>query len=117
MIGAITLDVFHTEVGVFKSDKSRVKFLRKKGLTEIPANDHACFASSHMDAGPDGRAWFSMVIKPEANDATRAHECVHIADFLMDRFGIPTDVSNTEVRAYLVGKLFGDLQDMMEEQK
>lgn len=114
MIGVIHLDVFHTQVGVFKRDKDRIKFLRKRGLTEILEGGESCFASAHKDIGPSGQAWFSMVIKPEANTSSHAHECVHIADFLMDHMGVPTDVTNTEIRAYLVGKLFGDLQDLME---
>lgn len=109
----IHLDIFHLEVGVFTSDKDRRKFLRGQGI-EAEKHSNAAFASAHMDVDPNGRAFFSMVIKPEATKATWAHECVHIADFVMDRLGIPTDVSNTEVRAYIVGRLFAGLQEVLE---
>jgi hypothetical protein len=54
-----------------------------------------------------------MVIKPKATKATWAHECVHIADFVMNRLGIPMGVRNTEIRAYLVARLFAGLEEMM----
>jgi len=67
-----------------------------------------------MDTAEHGGTFFSMVIKPAASRAAWAHGCVRIADFFMDRFRIPTDRSNTEVRAYLVQHLFSCLQDLME---
>jgi len=117
MIGAINIDVFHTQVGVFKSDKQRCKFLRGVGFSDVPAHNIAAFASAHMDVNDDGVAWFSMVIKPEATLAVLAHECVHIADWLMDRFGIPCGAENTEIRGYLVQHLFGEAQAMIGERK
>lgn len=112
MIGVIYIDVFNIQVAVYAKDKDRRKELRKKGFN-ADNHDEACLASAHMDMGPDGRAWFSMVIKPEATRATWAHECVHIADFLMERVGIPSSTENTEVRAYLVGHIFARLDEMM----
>lgn len=111
MIGTINLDLFNVQVCVFKNDKSRVKFLRSKGVDATPHNA-ACLSSSHFEAGPDGAPWFSMVIKKKANLSTLAHECVHIADYVMDVFGIPCTAENTEVRAYLVGHLFGEARDL-----
>jgi hypothetical protein len=110
----IHLDVFHVQVGVFKSDKKRRQHLKKYGFAgKIERNEPACFGSTHLDIDDTGRGWFSMVIKPVANQSTWAHECSHMADFLMDRLGIPTDVSNTEVRAYLVGRLFSGLEEVV----
>jgi hypothetical protein len=54
-----------------------------------------------------------MVIKPVATKATWAHECVHIADFVMNRLGVPMGVRNTEIRAYLVAHLFAGLEELM----
>ena len=111
---AINVDLFNVEVAVWRTDKQRRKFLRSHGV-KIERHNDACFSSAHMDVGPDGVAWFSMVIKDGATMATLAHECVHIADWLMDRFGIPTDVTNTEIRGYIVGHLFAGLRGMFGE--
>jgi len=112
LIGAISIDLFNTQVAVWRTDKQRRKFLRAHGVYAEKHND-ACFSSAHVDVGADGVAWFSMVIKDGASMATWAHECVHIADWLMQRFGIPTDAGNTEIRGYLVGHLFAGLQEIL----
>lgn len=113
MIGAITIDVFHTEVGVFSTDEDRRAFLKEQGC-DAEEHDQACFASAHVDVDNQGRRWFSMVIKKNATIATKAHECVHIADWLMETLGIPTGAENTEVRGYLVGHLMNGLMDLQE---
>lgn len=112
-MGAITVDVFNIHVGVFRDDAMRVKALADAGVKAHPAED-AAWATAHRDIGPDGHAWFAMVIKPEANRATWAHECVHLADWIMDHIGAPTDAANTEVRAYLVSHLFAGLEAILE---
>lgn len=105
----IDIDVFGTQVAVFRTEDQRIAALKENGLEPIRTTE-ASHASAHMDESADGRAWFSMVIKDQATKATWAHECVHMADFVMDHLGIPTDASNTEVRAYLVGHLFAGLE-------
>jgi len=77
VIGSISIDILNTEVAVWRTDKQRRKFLRSHGV-EVERHNDACFSSAHMDVGPDGVAWFSMVIKDGATMATWAHECVHI---------------------------------------
>lgn len=112
-LGAISVDVFNIEVGVFRDDEMRVQALADAGVEAHPA-EGASWATAHKDIGPDGYAWFAMVIKPEANKATWAHECVHLADWIMEHIGAPTDAANTEVRAYLVGHLFAGLETILE---
>ena len=111
-LGVIHIDMLHTQVGVFAKDKDRVRFLRKKGVSGAVPHDGACYASAHMDTSDTGERFFSMVIKPEATNGTLAHECVHIADWIMDCYGIPTGAENTEVRGYLVGHLFHHAEEM-----
>lgn len=110
----IHVDVFNLQVAVYRTDEQRCATLRKHGVDpeNVPG---AAYATAHRDIGPDGQAWFGMVIKDEATLATWAHECVHIADYVMDHIGAPTDASNTEVRAYLVGHLFSGLQEALSE--
>jgi len=54
-----------------------------------------------------------MTITQEANPDTWAHEAVHLADFIMDSLGLPTDLSNTEVRAYMVGHIVSQIHTIM----
>lgn len=113
MIGIIHLDVFNLQVGVFSADADRIAFLREKGCEPVE-HDQACFASAHLEVDSAGQRWFSMVIKPDATTATKAHECVHIADWMMETLGIPTGAENTEIRGYLVGHLLSSLMELEE---
>ena len=108
-LGLIHLEIFNLDVAVFGRDADRVKVLRGEGCSPDSA-DPAAIASAHLDFTQSGSPRLSMVIKPEATRATWAHECVHIADFVMNLVGIPMGVENTEVRAYMVGHLFGQLE-------
>jgi hypothetical protein len=110
----IDLDVFDVQVAVYTDAAQRRDSLEAVGVKadEYPAGS---WATAHKDIGQDGVAWFSMVIKPEASRATWAHECVHIADFVMDHLGMPTGVKNTEVRGYIVGHLFASLDAKLPE--
>ena len=114
MIGCVHVDVYHLHVGVFDSEKSRIKFLRKKGVKDLMRVSESAFASAHMDHG-GGTTWFSVVMKPRATLATLAHECSHMADFIVHHLGIPLTVECTEVRAYLVGFLFCEVQKIIGE--
>ena len=112
MIGIIPLDVFCLNVAVFADDESRCAALREEGC-DVSEHDEDCLASAHIDTAGDGSTRLSMVVKPVAAKATWAHECVHIADFVMNRLGIPMGVRNTEIRAYLVGHVFAGLEEIM----
>jgi len=112
VIGIIPLDVFNLDVAVFADDAARCAVMREEGC-DVSEHDPAALASSHMDAAGDGSPRLSMVIKPVATRATWAHECVHVADFVMNLLCIPMGVRNTEIRACLVAHLFAGLEEMM----
>jgi hypothetical protein len=110
MKGVINLDVFCLQVAVFDSEDDRVASLQDQGCVDVTRHESAAIASAHMDVTENGSPRLSMVIKPHARKSTWAHECVHIADFVMDRLGFPPGIENTEIRAYMVGHLFSGLQ-------
>lgn len=108
----IFVDLFGIQVAVYTSDAERIETLAAQGITANKGDPNA-FATAHVDRDDSGRAWFSMVIPHNATQATRAHECVHIADWIMHEIGIPTHAENTEVRGYLVGHLMVELQEIL----
>lgn len=112
MIGEIKIDLFRMSVTVFESDAERCEFLKSNGVE--PEATGYCLASAHRDYNAEGRPFFSMVIKPGAGMSGWAHECAHIADFVMDQIGIPMGMENYEIRGYLVQRIFSGLQDMMD---
>lgn len=46
--------------------------------------------------------------------ATLAHECSHVADHLCTDRGIPINMDNTEVRAYILAYLFKVIKEHIE---
>lgn len=115
MKGIIRLDVFNLEVAVFDSEDDRIECLKDQGCTDLTRHTDAAIASAHLDVTESGSPRISMVIKPRATKATWAHECVHVADFVIDLLRLPTGLENTEIRAYLVGHLFAGLQDIFRK--
>ena len=109
MAAYIPIDVYSLGVAVFRNEKRRAAVLRDQGCDDIADGNPAALASAYRDYANDGTVRLSMVLKRGTTRATWAHECVHIADFVMDHVGIPLGIDNTEVRAYLVGHLFAHL--------
>ena len=113
MIGSIMLDIFNLEVAIFRSEADRIECLRGEGCDNLSEHNPASISSAHLDMTRDGAPRLSMVIKPKATRATWVHECVHIADFVIDLLNLPTGVENTEIRAYMVGHLFAGLSEII----
>lgn len=103
------IDVFDTSIPVFTSDKARIKYIEKKGGNPQPINGKFRGAAPYDVVG-DGGVIFSLILPKDAEISTWAHECVHVADLVMDYSGIPTGVKNTEIRAYIVGHLMDQLE-------
>lgn len=112
MKGMIRLDIFNLDVAVFDNEDDRIACLTDQGCNDLTRHTDAAYASAHLDSTASGSPRLSMVIKPHASKSTWAHECVHIADFVMDHLSLPSGVENTEIRAYMVGHLFAGLQDI-----
>ncbi len=113
-IGLIRIDIFRQTVPVFISFEDHVAEALAKGVNTVEAEGpYEAFACCDVDS--QGGKHFALVIPPEASPATWVHEAVHIADFIMDYVGIPCDMSNTEVRAYLTGYIFERLEVIFDE--
>lgn len=110
MKGIIKLDIFDLDVAVFDTEDARIACLTDQGCNDLTRHADAAIASAHIDSTDSGSTRLSMVIKPHASKSTWAHECVHIADFVMDHLSLPSGVENTEIRSYMVGHLFAGLQ-------
>lgn len=113
-IAVLRADVFNVQVGVFRSSRKCFAYLTAKGVPGLEPETRASFGMARMDEAEDGTGWFTMVITKAANEETKVHECVHMADFIMARLGIPTGAENSEVRAYLTAHLYGQLAEALE---
>lgn len=62
-------------------------------------------AMATVQADPQGIKWFAMWLPLDAPFSKIAHECSHMVDFVMDAHGVPINIENTEVRAYLLERM------------
>ena len=56
----------------------------------------------------DGADYFVIVLQ-QTTLRTIVHECVHMAQYILDNKGIGTGIDNTETLAYLVDYLFSEV--------
>ena len=110
----ITVYPFKARVAVFKDFEERCRYYEEvigiadHGFRDRPAN---AMASEHEDS--TGAPWWSMYLPDDTSVPTIVHECSHIVDFLMDAHGVPVNVENTEIRAYMLADLFEEVSAVM----
>lgn len=109
--GAIDVGVFNVQIGVFVGDGALDKWAEERGI-EFKSRNSRGFAFWVTD--PSGEDWFGIMVQNDAGEPTKVHECVHLADFIMDSAGVPTGVENTEVRAYLTAHIYEGLCDILK---
>lgn len=112
-LGIIFLDIFNIQIGVFDCVHKRQNALKKMGVDSGLTTEVACYAFAAWDADELNRTIYSLYLGPESTITTWAHECVHLADMIMDRAGIPTEASNTEIRAYITGHLLAQIMALL----
>lgn len=111
-IGVVYVDMFKVEAAVWDKDTTRIKALAHFGIkAETYPGPIMGVASRERDT--QGRWLYSLTISPQADTGTWAHEAVHMADLIMDSLELPTDLSNTEVRAYMVGHIVEQIHTIM----
>lgn len=103
-------DPFGVQIGVFGSERAAIKYFAKKHGVNMPSAGVAADASAHSFID-EGKYWYALVLPEELPMSKVSHEVVHIADFIMVDVGVPCNAKNTEVRAYLVDYLLGQLWD------
>jgi hypothetical protein len=105
LVGVCRIGVFNIQIGVFRSLADCAGHLARVGC-RIEAESKHSIGMARWDECENGTTWWSLIITDEATDATIVHECVHMADFIMERVGIPTGVENTEIRALLTAEVY-----------
>ena len=112
--GVIYLEMFSLMVPLYTCDRTRIDAMNFMGF-DLEQSDRDLLGCVAMHADDDtGSVMFSLTIDPEATLSTWAHEAVHLADLLMEDRGIPTDASNTEVRAYITGYVVDQISEIMD---
>lgn len=113
-IGCIDIDVFHTYVPIFLSDNDRLRSLASYGISASPI-DGAHMGAVTEDFDSQGGSCLSLILTPAGalKRSTWVHEAVHIADLMMERMGMPSTIENTETRAYIVGFVYDQIDEIL----
>ena len=116
-LGRIYIDMFNIEVPLFSCLEKQHKGLRKYYQVPDPVRPGIpVHGAVFKDLDVRGVWIYSMLLTPESTPGTWAHEAVHLADYIMDSLELPMDVSNTEVRAYMVGHTIDQICQIIAEE-
>ena len=107
----VTIMPYRAEVALFASGEKMKWYFRDKLEIEVVGAE-ASYGCAFYDKDENGVVWFGLSIEDDANLTTLVHECSHGVDFVFDAFGVPCGTENTEVRAYTMAELIGDVADV-----
>lgn len=100
----IIVDMYNDcEVAVFHSKKKYKKWFAERELK--PGNINYCNAQACTVSDPGGLKWFLMYLPEKADQHTVAHECLHMAWYILCHHGIDVYSDNHEALAYLMAYL------------
>lgn len=99
---------FNASVALFEDRNELIRYHSERLGIELDLKPSG-YGSAHENEDAKGVVWWSMYIPKKANLPTIVHECSHIVDFMMDTHGVPINMENTEIRAYMLGYLFQDV--------
>lgn len=101
---------FRTQVALFHDLKEMARYHEKVlGIRDHGLHDIASNGMASQKADGDGVHWFSLFLPDDAEPGLIVHECSHAVDLILDHHGVPLNVENTEVRAYMLQRLFEDV--------
>ena len=114
-IGLVSIDMLSISFPVFLTVQDAIDDLLSRGYDIDPGDfQHNVFGSfMELNHKSEPRTGYAMVITKEASVSTWAHEASHAVDFIMERLGMPSDISNTETRAYMLGHIVSEIQNIM----
>lgn len=99
---------YRAEVALFDGYEAMEQYFKE----EIKAPIHggrASYGCAVWTTDDEGTKWFAISLEDKANFWTLLHECSHMVDFIFEVFGVPCGPENTEVRAYTLTELVGDV--------
>lgn len=113
-IGIVSIDMLSISFPVFLTVQDALDDLIAHGFNIDPDDhNHDVYGSfMEVDSATQGTTYV-MVITKDAPVSTWAHEASHAVDFIMERLGMPPDVSNTETRAYMLGHIVEEIQNII----
>ena len=107
----IDVDVFHCEVLVLFNQTQINQFIK---INNLKSDTIGNADGTALQFVKDDEAPFLVMASKGWSFSTLAHESVHIAHFILDNAGVPINMENTEIVAYLTQHLFVSVADRLE---
>lgn len=101
---------YRAQVALFDGYAAMKRYFEKKLDVQVIGGD-ASYGCAFCEQDDNGVTWFGIVLEDDANLSTLVHECSHMVDFIFETHGVPHGAENTEVRAYTLAELVGDVCD------
>lgn len=112
--GEIHIDMLRICIPLFLTEEDCDEFLKSQGIEpatlDTKVRGFAGFASC-----PDGAILYYLMLPLETKPRTWVHEASHLVDFIMHHLGMETDLTGTEVRAYMIDHIFASIEDIMSQ--
>lgn len=116
-LGVICVEMFQIDIAVFPCLNTMVDTLISRDVDADPdwKNDPPCNGMAVLCKDSKGCSVFAMMIDPDSDFMTWAHEISHIVDMIFSTVGIPGGIENTETRAYMTGHIWEQLEQIIGE--
>ena len=111
-VGIVKINLFGVSIGVFDTFKAYKSYHEKVLKLDTEGVNIRAIAAATVLVSDKSTHWFALIIPKKANIVTIAHECSHMADFIMDVHGVPISLDNTEIKAYLMAQIMQDVFDI-----
>lgn len=112
-IGFVHLDLFELHIPVFVDPEARLEGLKHYGVLEPTTIDFPVLGTASFDCDEDGARIYALYFREDAGPETWSHEASHLVDFILNQLGMGVGLKNTELRAYMVGYLTGQIYDLL----
>ncbi|GAA6162583.1 hypothetical protein NBRC116590_02870 [Pelagimonas sp. KU-00592-HH] len=111
--GLIIAQPFGAQIGVFKDlDEMCEYFERVVGIKDHGFRDKRAKAMASELTDEKNTHWWAVYLPEEVDLSTIVHECSHLADMVMESHGVPLGWESTEVRAYVLQRMFEQAADL-----
>lgn len=110
----IKVDMFNDcEIAIFHDRKKYVLWFSERKMKKGLAASYN--AEAVMAEDPDGKPWFLMYIPEDVKPDCLAHECLHIAWYVLDWHGIKVKYNNHEMLTYLMAHIMKQFYKQVDE--
>lgn len=114
-VGAVRVEPFGFEIPIFFKPEDLTEYYGKvMGVKDPPEPEKNCFGYMVWIEEPERGIYFGLMFKPDVTIQTIVHECSHLVDAIFEQCGVDPRWSNTETRAYTMGRLVDDVKSVFD---